>query len=310
MHPRNPHQSGYDFPALVATSPELERFVFRAPHGGDSIDYSDPIAVKALNRALLQHHYAVRDWDIPAGYLCPPVPGRADYIHHLADLLAAENAGHIPRSHETVVLDVGVGANCIYPLVGYHDYGWHFVGTDIDPVALRNAQTIVGRNPALAAAIGLRRQPSRHQIFRGVVQPHDRFAATLCNPPFHVSPEAAASGTLRKLRNLTGAAVRDVTLNFGGRNNELWCEGGEFGFIRRMINESAEFARQIGWFTTLVSKSGHLPALEIALQRVRASDVRVIDMAQGQKKSRLLAWRFAADSAPMTPSHPASRRRK
>ena len=42
-----------------------------------------------LNRAILMHHYGVKSWDIPAGYLCPPIPGRADYIHSVADLLAA-----------------------------------------------------------------------------------------------------------------------------------------------------------------------------------------------------------------------------
>jgi 23S rRNA (adenine1618-N6)-methyltransferase len=31
-------------------------------------------------------------------YLCPPIPGRADYIHYIADLLASNN-GIIPKGH-------------------------------------------------------------------------------------------------------------------------------------------------------------------------------------------------------------------
>jgi 23S rRNA (adenine1618-N6)-methyltransferase len=292
MHPRNPHRTGYDFAALVAVSPELAPFVIRAPHGGESIDFANPSAVKALNRALLRHCYGIRTWDIPPGYLCPPIPGRADYVHHLADLLATQNNDTIPRGPEVVILDIGVGANCIYPLIGQHEYGWRFVGTDIDPVALRSAAAIVEAHPALKDRIALRLQTDAHHIFRGVVSPADRFAATICNPPFHASAEAAAIGTRRKLRNLGGRPPRDLKLNFGGTPKELWCPGGELAFVRRMITESVLVAAQFGWFTTLVSKSEHLPTIRDALARVRAAEVRTIEMSQGQKKSRFVAWRF------------------
>jgi 23S rRNA (adenine1618-N6)-methyltransferase len=38
------------------------------------------------------------------------------------------------------VLDIGVGANCVYPLIGHAEYGWRFLGVDIDEAALANAQ--------------------------------------------------------------------------------------------------------------------------------------------------------------------------
>jgi 23S rRNA (adenine1618-N6)-methyltransferase len=294
MHPRNPHRDGYDFAALVAASPELGRFVRVAPHGGATIDFADAAAVKALNRALLRSVYGVTEWDIPAGYLCPPVPGRADLLHHLADLLAEDSGGAVPRGEGVAVLDVGVGANCIYPLLGQRTFGWRFVGSEVDPVARRNAAEILGRNPEIARRVELRTQPDAAAVFRGVVGAGERFAATVCNPPFHASAADAASGTRRKLRNLRGdgRAVGEVTRNFGGRTNELWCAGGELAFVRRMIRESVAFAGQVGWFTTLVSRSEHVPALQDALRRVRVRDARVVTMAQGQKRSRMLAWRF------------------
>lgn len=292
LHPRNPHRTGYDFAALVAASPDLAPFVIRAPHGGESIDFADPSAVKALNRALLRQCYAIGAWDIPPGFLCPPIPGRADYLHHLADLLATQPGGPVPRGPEVAILDIGIGANCIYPLIGQHDYGWRFVGTDVDPAALRSAASIVASNPGLNDRIELRRQTDARHIFRGVVRPADRFAASICNPPFHASAEAAAIGTRRKLRNLGGRPARATTLNFGGRPKELWCPGGELAFVRRMIAESVSVAAQIGWFTTLVSRREHLPGIRAALARVRATDVRTLEMSQGQKKSRFVAWRF------------------
>ncbi|MCP5854081.1 RlmF-related methyltransferase, partial [Klebsiella pneumoniae] len=84
--------------------------------------------------------------DIPADYLCPPIPGRADYIHVAADLLAEDNAGEVPKGAQVRALDIGVGVNCIYPLLGHSDYRWRFLGSDIDPVALASAKAIVQAN--------------------------------------------------------------------------------------------------------------------------------------------------------------------
>ncbi len=286
LHPRNRFNTRYDFPLLIACSPALAAFVKPNAYGDDSIDYADPLAVKALNQALLKQAYGLEHWDIPPGYLCPPIPGRSDYIHHLADLIAQR------RGASVRVLDIGTGANCIYPLIGASEYGWSFVGAEVDPVAWRWAQKIVTANPSVKGLIECRLQKSTAACFRGVIQVGEHFDLTLCNPPFHGSAAEAAEGTQRKLRNLGG---KKSGLNFGGKANELWCEGGELGFIRRMIEESAEFAAQCGWFTTLVSKSEHLPRLEQALRRVKAAEVKIIDMAQGQKKSRILAWRFGGE---------------
>ena len=62
---------------------------------------------------------------------------------------------------------------------------------------------------------------------------------------------------------------------------------------QRMITESATLPPGMcGWFTTLVSKSENLSGLERTLRANRAREVRTMAMAQGQKKSRILAWRF------------------
>jgi 23S rRNA (adenine1618-N6)-methyltransferase len=296
LHPRNRHAAGYDFARLVQACPELGPFVQRARHGGPSIDFADAAAVKALNRALLAEAYGIRGWDIPPGYLCPPIPGRADYLHHLADLLAGSKDGVIPRGPAIRVLDVGVGASAIYPLLGHREYGWSFVGTDLDGLALEAAARILTANPQLAEAVQLRRQPDRSAIFAGVVRPEERFDLTLCNPPFHGSLREAREAAQQKWRKL-GRGSEGQARNFGGQGAELWCAGGEAGFIGRMATESAAIRLQVRWFTTLVSSSALLPALQRALRQAGASDVRIIPMAQGQKQSRFLAWTFLDEAA-------------
>jgi len=292
LHPRNRHRDGYDFAALVQASPDLAPFVGANRFGGISIDFADPSAVKALNRALLRLHYGVADWVIPPGYLCPPIPGRADYLHHAADLLAQDRDGVIPRGPAVRVLDIGVGANAVYPLIGVAEYGWCFTGTETDSKALDAARRILEANPALGPGVMLRRQSRGDRLFQGVVKPGETFALSLCNPPFHASAEEAKEGSRRKWRNLKGTSEPAPVLNFGGQGGELWCPGGEAVFLGRMIAESPAFAAQMGRFTRLVSESEHLPALRRALRRVGAREIRVIPMAQGQKQSRILAWTF------------------
>ena len=293
LHPRNRHQGRYDFPALLQAHPALARFVIRNPYGKPSIDFADPAAVRTFNRALLAQLYGLHHWDIPEGYLCPPVPGRADYLHGLADVLATSSAGIIPRGEQVRVLDIGTGANCIYPLLGHIDYGWQFVGSDIDPQALAAAQRNLVAN-GLDQAIELRLQSQRTQIFRGLLRADERFHLTLCNPPFHASASEAHSGSRRKWRNLgkLDPSRQLPALNFGGQHNELWCPGGELAFIQQMIEESREHAAQVQWFSCLVSKAGNLPLLHARLRQVGARQIRQVDMAQGQKQSRFLAWSF------------------
>ncbi|CAN1604136.1 23S rRNA m(6)A1618 methyltransferase [Pseudomonas mediterranea] len=297
LHPRNRHQGRYDFPALIKGTPELARFVIINPYGKESIDFASPEAVRVFNRALLKSFYGIAHWDIPADYLCPPVPGRADYMHFLADLLASHNEGEVPRGAAVKVLDVGTGANCVYPLIGYSDYRWHFLGSEIDPTAIASAKTIVQAN-GLAKAIQLRQQTNRKQILLGLLDEAERFDLTMCNPPFHASLEEATRGSQRKWRSLGKADPKRKlpVLNFGGQAAELWCEGGEVRFVTQLIGESAQLARQVLWFSTLVSKASNLPAIQAALKKAGAVHSEVVEMSQGQKQSRFVAWTFHTEA--------------
>lgn len=287
LHPRNQHRDGYDFTRLVKQSPELEAFTRHNPAGQITIDFQDEQAVRELNKALLKTYYNINFWDIPASYLCPPIPGRVDYIHHLADLLAKDNNQVIPHGRNIKVLDIGTGANLVYPLIGQSEYGWHFTGVDIDPMAIKVAQHICQFNKL---KIKLKLQKDPEDIFKGVIGSHDFFHITLSNPPFHASMEDAKKGTERKWKNL-GKGTSNK-LNFGGQNAELWCPGGEVKFITTMIEQSVEFAEQCLWFSSLVSKKDSLKALYKMLEKVKAVEVRTINMVQGQKVSRFIAWTF------------------
>lgn len=290
LHPRNPHRFRYDFEKLIKALPELASFMITNTHNEEqTIDFSNSDAVIALNKALLVSEYRIENWNIPRNYLCPPIPGRADYIHYLADLLAESNNGTIPKGENILGLDIGIGANCIYPILGNSSYGWSFVGVDIDETALQNCKKIIGQNPKLSEAISLQLQTTPRYIFKNIILPEDKFSFTICNPPFHSSETAASKANSRKVNQLKSD---EKQLNFGGKEAELWCAGGEIGFITQMIYESVKYPFQCFWFTTLVSKKDNLKTIYRTLNKVGAVTIKTIEMAQGQKRSRFVAWTF------------------
>ncbi|MGZ9896753.1 23S rRNA (adenine(1618)-N(6))-methyltransferase RlmF [Shewanella gaetbuli] len=302
LHPRNKHNQGYDFAVLIKALPKLSQFVRPNPYGNLSIDFSCADAVKTLNAALLKSDYQIDGWDIPKGFLCPPIPGRVDYLHYIADLLA--DKGKVPTGQKVCALDIGTGANGVYSLLGIQCYGWRFIASDIDSLSIENVNKIASENPKLASKLELIHQTDAKHIFTGVIQPNQRIDVTLCNPPFHESLADAMKGSQRKVANLAANRVKKQhgnvqnnkpsELNFGGQKAELWCEGGEIQFLRNMITESVQFKHQVLWFTTLVSKSENLKPCYALLEKCAAKTVKTIEMHQGNKQTRILVWSFLA----------------
>ena len=315
LHPRNPHQGRYDFETLTRALPELADHTITNPKGEPTINFSDHSAVRTLNRALLAQFYGVKFWDIPDGYLCPPIPGRADYIHYIADLLAQTthvNDDHTPPTGKQIhALDIGTGASAIYPIIGSQSYGWRFSASDIDPISVNTAALICEANPKLKGAIKVKLQPEPKHFFKNIIGRQDYFDVVVCNPPFHASMAEALESNSRKQHNLqrhrgkndhaqisrsstkSGNAAQNQ--NFGGQHKELWSEGGEITFLTNMIIESQQFAEHVGWFTSLVSKSENVKPLQLLLKELDVAQMRVIEMSQGQKSTRVLAWRFNID---------------
>jgi 23S rRNA (adenine1618-N6)-methyltransferase len=288
MHPRNRHKNGYEFEQLCKVLPELKKYVHPAKSGKLSIDFSKQEAVKLLNKALLLSEYGLKHWDIPQGHLCPPVPGRADYIHYLADFLDA----HFPNTKRRRILDIGVGANCIYPLLGRAEYNWSFVGTELATSSLEAAKNLLKKNNIPKKEIELRLQQHKSRIIRGVVHRDEYFDAVICNPPFFGSAEEAAAANLRKQRGLKKKNVKETQRNFAGQDHELWYEGGELAFLERMILESRDFGKQVGCFSSLLSREKHLRPLSFQLKKLKAKS-QVVEMGQGQKQSRILCWWYS-----------------
>ncbi|MDD2633986.1 MAG: 23S rRNA (adenine(1618)-N(6))-methyltransferase RlmF [Bacteroidales bacterium] len=292
LHPRNKHRERYDLDALSQTYPALKEFIITTEYGKTSIDFFNNFAVKALNIALLKHYYNVDYWDIPPRYLVPPIPGRADYLHYVADLLALSNKGNVPRGSDVKCFDIGVGASCVYPIIGVAEYGWSFVCSEIDKKAFEASAKIIEKNAGLSGLVNLKLQEDKYKIFDKIIAKDDLIDVVICNPPFHASLEEAKKANLRKLSNLKRKRANNEERNFGGVNQELWCVGGERKFVKNMIHESLKFGYTCFWFTSLISKDENVFYLKKELERVKAKEIKLIPMGQGNKISRILAWTF------------------
>lgn len=292
LHPRNKNRGRYDLNALVKKNPQLKAFVKPNKSGNDSIDFANPKAVKELNKAILHYYYGIVYWDFPDTNLCPPIPGRADYIHYLADLISEYNFGRTPEGSKIKCLDIGTGASCIYPILGVTEYNWRFIVTDIDLKSIDSAKKIISSNPSLKSNIECRVQKNITSIFNGILYTSEFIDITLCNPPFHESIESALKENQRKVKNLSGKINDETLRNFSGNSNELVYEGGELNFISKIICESKIFAKNCFWFTTLVAKQANLKGIYKLLNKEKATEVKTIKMGTGNKVSRIVVWTF------------------
>jgi 23S rRNA (adenine1618-N6)-methyltransferase len=288
LHKNNKHSEGYDFELLVKSTPELEEFVFTNSYGNVTIDFAKPKAVKLLNTALLKAHYGINYWEFPDANLCPPIPGRAEYIHILNNLLKK------PRVKEDItILDIGTGATCIYPLLGQAEYGWRFIASEIDKQAMKSAQKILIKNK-FTKYITLRYQDNEQNILTGILKPNEKVSAVMCNPPFYKDEAEANESTLLKQKGL-GKQTDTVVRNFSGTEKELWYPGGEKAFVHNYLYQSSLLKTNCFWYTCLVSKTQHVLSMETSLKKLGATDFKILQIALGNKISRVVAWTFLTE---------------
>ncbi|WP_299339465.1 23S rRNA (adenine(1618)-N(6))-methyltransferase RlmF [uncultured Psychroserpens sp.] len=290
MHKHNKHAEGYDFEVLAISSPGLVPFIYESNYGRFTIDFANPKAVKALNTALLKLYYGVDFWEFPDAHLCPPIPGRVEYIHLLNDLLASSGL-----TKDITILDIGTGATCIYPLLGHAEYGWRFIASEIDKQAYKTAKRIIDKNK-LNSVIELRFQNNTQSIVEGVINASEQITASMCNPPFYKSEAEAIEHTERKLKGL-GKSSDTFIRNFSGTANELWYPGGEKAFLHNYLYQSSLLKTNCIWYTTLVSKKEHVTSMKASLKKLGATTIKVLELSLGHKISRVVAWSFFTDKA-------------
>ena len=69
--------------------------------------------------------------------MIPPIPSRLNYINLINNLIKEIKEDNI------IGIDIGTGANIIYPLLGNSLYNWKFICSEINQDAFNNAKLIL-----------------------------------------------------------------------------------------------------------------------------------------------------------------------
>ncbi|KAF4650126.1 hypothetical protein FOZ61_000654, partial [Perkinsus olseni] len=228
MHPRNRHIKPVDYKELSIKTgcEELAQYVYHNRFGGYSINYNNRNAVKCLTKCILLHLYNIKGWTVPDGCLIPPVPTRENYIHHLADLIhpqqqqQQQSSSECYRDTSVKGIDVGIGGNGIYSLLGSALYGWQMFGTEVSQESIDNVQSIIDNNKDIVN-ITIKKQEDKMKIFEGCIVLEDTYTFSMCNPPFYENDD----------NNKDAMMNRNPYKDYGGSTVEMRCQGGELGFL-------------------------------------------------------------------------------
>ena len=267
-----------DFKALSERYPDIlkKEYLIDKGDGRVTLKFEDPKVSIALTRATLKDAFEI-ECEIPEDRLCPPVPNRVNYIKWLNELLSLKlvSDSNDSKREQFTGLDIGVGASCVYPLLGHRICGWNYVGTEIDRKYFEWAMRNVKRNGF-----------EKHVELRHVKEDDDLVSERdaekvdfcMCNPPFFEDEDEVSPHPSRAC---------------SGSSNEMITKGGEVKFVSRIIENSLKLGTKLKWYTSMLGRKRSIKTL---VRKLRSSN-RVKEIVssvfiQGQTRRWGLAWSF------------------
>lgn len=296
MHPKNRYRyEKPNFQLLAEIYPSLSRYVVQKERVANDdaliFDFKDWDACRELVKVQFKHDFGIT-WTVSKPYLIPPIANRLNYICFIHDLLLLWSPEPRTRaSYEWKILDVGCGANLVYPLLGAAYFGWSFVGCDISSDALRLAVGNRDANTSIAPLIMLRKVEKQscqgahdtgggRGIIGSCVLPEDGvFDACMCNPPFFSDVNEMG---------------QNPQTDYGGTLMEMIYPGGEEKFVTEMIQDSLGHKASVAWFSTMVGKKRTFKVAKKLLYSLGNNVIRTSELVQGVTHRWVISWSFIA----------------
>ena len=229
-----------DFLTLIKEFPELKKYILKQNEDNEEefqFDWSNNELSLLMDKSILNYYFNIKYYDIPKGFLIPPIPSRINYINLInsiiAKLIKDINIKNI------IGIDIGTGANIIYPILGYSIYKWKFICTEINKEAYNNAKLILQKNN-LENNINIIKQNNKDNIFISILNRENKYLFSMCNPPYYNYENEI------KLED----KKRDNEYNF----DEIYYKNGEYGFFQRYFEESICYKNNVFLYTILIGK--------------------------------------------------------
>ncbi|VDN09793.1 unnamed protein product [Dibothriocephalus latus] len=293
MHTRNQYKfrkpsfrdlySKYDFFRDVAITDE---------NGKVTLDFKQPKHLAALSRALLLEDFKL-DVEFPLDRLVPTIPLRLNYVLWIEDIL--ENMNNI--APPPLILDIGVGSSCIYPLLGARKNNWKFIGVESDARNFNSSLSVVESN-SLRDCIYLLRVHDElvsplPQVFAELSKSDFsgrspfRIDVVMANPPFF--SDVADAVAVESTRSLSRCPAKSAS---SAARQESQTPGGEVGFATRLAEDSLNFSDSVGVFTLMLGKKRSVPLVRKKLFELGITQNSVYEMCQGRVMRWGIAWTF------------------
>ena len=229
-----------DFLTLIKEFPELKKYILKQNEDNEAefqFDWSNNELSLLMDKSILNYYFDIKYYDIPKGFLIPPIPSRINYIN-LINSIITKLIKDIDIKN-IIGIDIGTGANIIYPILGYSIYKWKFICTEINKEAYNNAKLILQKNN-LENNINIIKQNNKDNIFISILNRENKYIFSMCNPPYYNYENEI------KLED----KKRDNEYNF----DEIYYKNGEYGFFQRYFEESICYKNNVFLYTILIGK--------------------------------------------------------
>ncbi|TIA82317.1 hypothetical protein E3P98_01508 [Wallemia ichthyophaga] len=212
--------------------------------------------------------------------LMPTIPNRLDYLNWIKSIWRS----HVSPGDTFNLIDIGTGYLPIYPILAARLFDNCLVyATDIDHSSLELAASNIDRNNLddKIKLVGVDRDDN-NLIPSEITDNHAQFDFLIMNPPFY------DAGQVNR-QNIKSNHPSGLNL---GSTNELYTEGGELGFILKLINQSIKLKHKVVWYSTLIGIKSNLSILIKYLNKHNISNYALNVINRGNTLRWLLAWSF------------------
>ncbi|KAF8972036.1 hypothetical protein BDZ97DRAFT_1650372 [Flammula alnicola] len=280
MHARNPYREPPDFISLADAYEALQQHLISDSRSHrKTIDFKDAEGQRRLTEALMFRDFGVK-LHIPSNRLCPPVPNRMNYVLWIQDIVHAHREVLERRPRSIRGIDIGTGATAIYPFLACKlEQDWQFVATELDDESFESARANVSTN-GMDSRIDVRKASAKGDIFFPLEENvQTSFEFSMCNPPFYGSAqEVAESAQAKELPPSAVCTGTDIEM--------IYPDGGEAGFVGRMVDESERFQTRCKWYTSMLGKMFSVVSI------VEITNYAITEFVQGQTRRWAIGWSF------------------
>ncbi|KAF2034225.1 hypothetical protein EK21DRAFT_56869 [Setomelanomma holmii] len=285
LAPRPPY-STVDFKALTKKDPKF-KIAWQMCAG--KLDFQDPETIKVLSKAILRADFGLQ-LEVPDDRLCPPIPNRWNYVSWIQGLIdsTCPVVSNVYEPHRAVVgLDIGAGASAIYTMLCLQSRpAWTMCATDIDKKSFESAAQNLALNNLMTRTKLLQTTQLNALIpMQALGVNHLDF--TMCNPPFFTDSSDMSASLKSEGKSWKPNAVCT------GAEVEMVCNGGDLGFVTKIVNESLVLKEKVQWYSSMLGKMSSAKAIIDLLKKHGITNwaVGVVDTGSSTKRW-VVAWSF------------------